>query len=81
MFIQYKISLSLGSDILKIKQVTVKRPTLNKQGKQVLEVFLVRPKIAEQVSMENHLEENFKKFQIPSLGKHVGVKFYLKSVS
>lgn len=54
-----KVSLRLGLDILKIKQVTVKRPTLSKISTRIAGL----PYHTEdscKVSMENHLEENFK---------------------
>lgn len=78
MFIQYKISLSLGLDILKLKQVTGTRPTLSKISKYCRSSWLDR----RQLKRENHLEENFKiEFQISSLGKHhVGLNSYLKSI-
>lgn len=69
--VQYKISLRLGLDILKTKQVTVKRPTLNKISRYCRPSLLDRRQLKSKYgeSSRRKLED---KFQIPSLGKHGG---------
>lgn len=74
-----KYLLSLGLDIFKIKQVTVKRLTLNKINR-FCQVFLIRQKTGEKASMENHLGEIFMTVSNIIFGKTLyGAKSYFKS--